>query len=234
MNPKEGISPEEKGFGFDNFLRSLLSFQPSWELLRGFGDTRFAKLSILVPVFGYLVLFNSAIAEAIVPSMHWACEAFTGSKCQPGSAGGVSDDFLLRRVVNIYVALSFFAVAALIFQALCPHEVKKFWHVESYVAEYTKVIHPEFIRNVYRVLKEEEPDKVKRILSRFYERRGENAARANEMYDRDMLALWFNRQNGRFSAARWLCFSLNLIGSVLLAYPTVLVFAEVISIVFGL
>ena len=140
---------------------------------------------------------------------------------------------MLRRVINIYIALSAISLSTILFQLFCPHEIKKFWHVESYVAENTKIFHHEFNRRIRGPLEAAKPEKVARIEARLQDNKQHDRAKASKMYDRDILSLWFQYQNQRHSIARWACFMLFSVGTILLAYPTVKVFIKVISIIFS-
>lgn len=164
--------------------------------------------------------------------MDWACVAFQSDACVAGGSAGLDDDFMLRKVINIYIALSAIALSTVIFQALCPHEVKKFWHVENYVAENTKVFHHEFNRRIRSILDEKRPDDVLRIQNTFDHYKEFDRPKASEMYDRDVLSLWFEYQNVRHNRARWTCLVLFCVGAVLLTHPTLVVFFKVCSILF--
>ena len=207
-----------------------MSFTPTWELLRSFGSSRFAKLSILVPVFGYFIIFNDAFVSLIGSSMEWACTAFQSVACNEGGLAKFDDDFMLRKVVNIYIALSAIGLSTVIFQGFCPHEVKKFWHVEDYVSENTKIFHHEFNRRIRSILDKSLPKDTTRIQETFNHYKEHDRPKAGEMYDRDILSLWFTFQNTRFEAARWTCFVLFGVGVALLTYPTVAVFLKVCAV----
>lgn len=208
-----------------------MPFTPTWERLHSFGSSRFAKLTVFVPIFGYFIIFNDAFVALIGSSMEWACVAFQSVACRDGSFAKLDEDFMLRKVVNIYIALSAIGLSTAIFQGLCPHEVKKFWHVEDYVAANTKVFHHEFNFRIRTVLDKRLPDDSSRIQKNFDRYKEYDRPKASEMYDRDILALWFSFQNTRFGVARWTCFVLFTVGVALLTYPTLTVFIRVCAIV---
>ncbi|KZM40407.1 hypothetical protein OA90_27580 [Labrenzia sp. OB1] len=188
-------------------------------------------MTIFVPIFGYFIIFNDAFVSLLSSSMEWACLAFGSSACSDDGIANLDDEFMLRKVINIYVALSAIALSTAVFQALCPHEIKKFWHVENYVAENTKIFHHEFNRRIREVLDTNLPDDVSRIQDRYNRDKLDNRSKASEMYDRDILALWFGFQNERFEISRWLCFLLFCFGVAFLIYPTLVVFVKVCGII---
>ncbi len=208
-----------------------MAFNPTWELLRSVGNSKFARLSVFVPVFGYFIIFNDAFVSMMGSSMEWACLAFRSEACAVGGMANLDNDFMLRKVINIYIALSAIALSTLIFQAFCPHEIKKFWHVENYVFENTKIFHHEFNRRIRTVLETVLANEVQRIQKTFNHYKEHDRPKASEMYDRDILSLWFGFQNERFQIARWTCFLLFCLGAALLIYPTIVVFVKVCSII---
>jgi hypothetical protein len=207
-----------------------MKFSPTWELLRSFGSSRFAKLSIFVPVFGYFIIFNDVLVSLTGSSMEWACAAFQSAACGEDGLAMLGNDFMLRKLVNIYIAMSAIGLSTVIFQALCPHEVRKFWHVEDYVSANTKVFHHEFNRRIRTVLDKNVASDTSRIQNTFDFYKGQDRPKSSEMYDRDILSLWFTYQNMRFKVARWTCFVLFSVGVLLLSYPTVTVFLKVCDI----
>lgn len=210
-----------------------MGFNPTWDLLRTFGNSRFAKLTIFVPLFSYLIIFNNAFAEFVASSMEWVCVSFNDSKCLSENFENIDNEYMLRRVINIYIALSSIALSTLFFQLFCPHEIKKYLHSEIYVAENMKIFHHEFNRNIRNILDGATPEDMKRIQGTFDKYKEHDRPKASEMYDRDILSSWFSYQNNKFFFARWVCFILFFVGILLLAYPTIITFFKVISIAWG-
>lgn len=207
-----------------------MTFIPKWEHLRSFSNSSFAKLSILVPVFGYFIIFNDAFITLVGSSVEWACVSSQSAGCSNSGFARIDGDFMLRKMLSIYIALSAIGLSTAIFQGLCPHEIKKFSHSEDYVAWNTKIFHHEFNRRIRSVLDRELRKDTLRIQETFDHYKIHDRPKASEMYDRDILALWFSYQNTRFKAARWICFILAVIGMTLLAYPTVAVFIKICGI----
>ena len=91
----------------------------SWRLLRSIGNSKAAKLTILIPLIGYLILLNDTVVRHLELS-----EAVFGAP-----SGGT-----LIKLLIIYCGLILVAIASTIFIARCPLEVKRYASSEEYVA----------------------------------------------------------------------------------------------------
>lgn len=101
-------------------LRKVWAFISSrpWSQLRSVTNSSAARLTILVPLLGYWILFNEA-ARKYLNLVH--------------EVGGSSAD-VSSRILVVYVGLVFVAVGATIYQFKCPPDVKHFGDPNAYVA----------------------------------------------------------------------------------------------------
>src|SRR5882672_6007108 len=83
---------------------------PSWRLLRSTGNSRAAKLTILIPLVGYIVLLN----DTVIKNLELSDRIF-------GAAAGS-----LNKLLMIYCGLVCVAGASTIFAWCCPLELKKY------------------------------------------------------------------------------------------------------------
>lgn len=91
----------------------------SWRLLRTVGNSRAAKLTVLIPLVGYLILLNDDVVAHLTLSKN---------------VFGDAVDATLTRLLAIYAGLVFIAVASVVFAIWCPREVKRYGSPEEYVA----------------------------------------------------------------------------------------------------
>lgn len=101
-------------------LRRLVWFISSrpWSQLRSVTNSSAARLTILVPILGYWILFNES-ARTYLKLVH--------------EVGGSSAD-VSSRILVVYVGLVFVAAGAAIYQFKCPPDVKHFGDPNAYVA----------------------------------------------------------------------------------------------------
>jgi len=88
---------------------------PSWYDLRGLGRSPISRMTILIPIFGTLILFSSALNEFISLSA-------TILEIDPETAVQISR----RNSFFLYFGLLVFSLSTLAYNALCPPVVKEF------------------------------------------------------------------------------------------------------------
>lgn len=88
---------------------------PKWYDLRGLGRSPIARLTVLIPVFGTLILFSDAVSDFISLSA-----TFLGIEQDQAIAISRQNTFFL------YFGLIIFSVGTLIFNARCPAVIKEF------------------------------------------------------------------------------------------------------------
>src|SRR5665213_1135089 len=100
---------------------TFLSRAALWHRLRGIGNSTPAKLTIVIPLVGYLILFNDKLQEWLRLS-----PSIVGIEAQ---VSGIEP-----RLLVIYFGLCLIASASFVFSCACPLEVKKYVSPEAYIA----------------------------------------------------------------------------------------------------
>jgi hypothetical protein len=95
-----------------------------WSNLRAMGNSPAVKMTIFIPLVGYMVIFNEKILSYIQLSEH-----IFGKEVLNGASANDS-----LRLILIYFGLSFLAAGSIIYQFFCPDEVKRFATSIDYVA----------------------------------------------------------------------------------------------------
>ena len=93
-----------------------------WGVLRSIGNSATVKLTILIPVIGYLILFN----DTLVGYLNLARNLFDATAV-PGSVSW--------RLLFLYFGLSLTAVASIIYAMFCPNVIKRFGSSAEFIAE---------------------------------------------------------------------------------------------------
>jgi hypothetical protein len=93
-----------------------------WTTLREVGNLWAVKLTVLIPVVGYLILFNAYLIEYLRLSP----EVVSPPQLQTGAIG--------FRLLCIYFGLCFIAAASVLYTRFCPQQIKQFRTPAAYVA----------------------------------------------------------------------------------------------------
>jgi hypothetical protein len=199
----------------------------SWRLLRSIGNSKAAKLTVLIPLIGYLILLNDNVV------------AHLGLF---GEAAGAT----LTRLLAVYCGLVFVAIASVIFAIYCPREVKRYASPEEYVAGDEPFLSQRQIGMMQDRLKI--GDAIAREDNAGYIEHHESRRvstdnielfrrRAQQLF-RIQMNLYYEMQDRSCAGGRWAAAICYLVGLAFLLFPSALVFWHVMAIlghrVFGI
>ncbi|MGJ5036561.1 hypothetical protein ACQR13_20845 [Bradyrhizobium sp. HKCCYLRH3059] len=196
----------------------------SWRLLRSIGNSRAAKLTVLIPLIGYLILLNDSVVRRLALST----EIF-----------GPPTDAALTKLLLIYCGLVSVAVASTIFAIWCYPEVKRYGSPEEYVAGEEPFLSSRTIGIIQHRLRT--GDEIARTYQAGYRQLHESRPSTD---DREVrlrriaeatridLNLYFEMLDRSRPVARWTAAILYLAGLALLLIPSATVFLKVLTVLF--
>lgn len=97
----------------------------NWSALSSIGNSRVARLTILMPVIGYLIIFNSTIAEFLSTSLPARAETIV-----------VADTWTYlysKNLFFLYFGLLIFGVGVALYNIAVPRQIRKYPSVEDYI-----------------------------------------------------------------------------------------------------
>lgn len=109
-----------------------------WSNLRGLSNSYAAKSTVLIPLIGYMILFNDSLAH-----MFDLAKELGGGR----AGGGISP-----RLFWIYFGFCFVAAASIIYALFCPRELKAFGSVEAFTEGVTDRIPPKAYEAMTRTM----------------------------------------------------------------------------------
>lgn len=195
-----------------------LSARP-WTDLRTLSNSTAARATVLIPLVGYLIVFNENIAQYL---------ALASELGGTGSAAQVSS-----RLLSIYLGLTFVAVGAVIYGRYCPPEVKRFQTASSYIQSDKESLLGPPIEAIERQLVQSEWalqfDAMRLRLDGKADRGVLKDADWNNFHN-GVLHLYFEYQNHSHRFSRQLVTSAYVVGFVFLGIPSLLVFVRVVGL----
>jgi len=196
---------------------------PLWVRLRFVSNSTAAKATIVVPLIGYLIIFNETIAQFL--NLARSVEAHNGAEVS-------------YRLILIYLGLCAISVGVLIYGSFCPDEVKQYPSASAYVLGDGPSLRGYVINNIGKLL---EMSAQRPTLAASSDELQEKSRRglpiADEDYERyriEVLHLHFEYLNESHPLARKFCFGFYVLGFGLLAIPSAIVFWRVIRILVGI
>jgi hypothetical protein len=199
-------------------LRRLL-YTPLWDKLRSVSNSTAAKATILVPVIGYLIIFNEKIVEFL--NLARVVEARSGSEVS-------------YRLILIYLGLCAISLGVVIYGWFCPVEVKHYGSAAAYVQGDGPSLRGFVIDEIGKLL-EGSPlrDRLEECGKQLNHKHLHSLPISDDELDRyriEVLHLHFEYLNLSHPLARSICFWTYVVGFGLLAVPSSIVFTRVVHI----
>lgn len=193
----------------------------TWSRLRTIGKSQAAKVTVLLPLVGYLIIFNKKIADFLQLATQ-----FAGSDSAPLS---VSSKLML-----VYVGTCFVAAGQVIYGIFCPAEVKAYGHVTPYILDAANVTKDFEFENIENELKKSGYSEQLKWIRGRYESLYEDQPTTEEkaVVNNSVLHLHFQFLNNKTPVARWSSGVCYFVGLLCLIIPSSGVFRRVIEIIF--
>jgi hypothetical protein len=206
-----------------NFVPSkpAKSSMMTWSRLRGIGKSSAARVTVLLPLVGYLIIFNKNVADFLQLAAQFAGKS--------DAHLGISSKLML-----VYVGTCAIALGQVIYSIFCPAEIKSYGHVTPYVLDATRVTKDFEYEKLENSLRNSAYKSEYLRMRDRYEKSGSPITEDQKAHvNNGILHLYFQFLNNSSWAARWctvLCYGL---GFLCLVVPSAGVFYRVMAIIFS-
>ncbi|MGM4958111.1 hypothetical protein [Bradyrhizobium sp. 604_D8_N2_3] len=194
---------------------------PLWARLRFVSNSSAAKATILIPLIGYLVLFN----QTVVSFLNLIKEL-----------NGSPDAGVSYRLIFLYLGLCAISLGVLVYGWYCPNEVKHYGSAAAFVQGDGPSLRGFVIDNISKMLADNKRYHAQMMeLSDEFRSIGQNRTVTEsdrERYRTEHLHLYFDFLNRSHPAARAVAVVSYAIGFGLLAVPSAEVFWGVMKILY--
>jgi hypothetical protein len=198
---------------------------PRWSRLRAIGNSGPVKLTILIPLVGYFVIFNSQLAQYL--------------ELVSEIGGFTAHQFSVSpRLLLIYFGLCAFAVGSAVYSIFCPDEVKHYGISAAYVGGDGPNIKDFAFEPMEDELRHSSYiDEYKRIRSRYENLGGVTTEKQFEetklQINNGVLHLYFRYKDNSYLLMRLIAFVCYVVGFVCLLIPSIGVFFRVVRILWN-
>jgi len=196
----------------------------TWVSLRSIGNSYAVRLTILIPLIGYVILFNEKLVE-------WS-RLLTEVG---GDKTGIS-----FRLLCIYFGLVFVGMGSTLYSVFCPDRVKRYPRASDYISEAYDSMNAREFNAIRQIVERSLPlDKaLVDIGNRLDTLRNDLGSDIRDLHDyrefrTTILDLYYKLLNERRPTIRIVCSILFGIGFVFLIIPSVSVFIRVCLIALG-
>jgi hypothetical protein len=195
-----------------------------WSRLRSIGNSSLAKSTIVVPLVGYLILFN----EKFQDYLRISGELLGYERSEPSG---------LPRLLFIYFGLCLIAFASALFNWFCPLQTKKYASAEEYIAGDEPFLTFHARGSIERALETGDAE-AQRLLADLNAIQRPTPQTLEEIRHqgaetfRVEMQLYFEMLDRSNPVVRWLIIPLYTIGFLSLSTPAVRVFVRVCAVLF--
>jgi hypothetical protein len=197
-----------------------ITFPPPWSTLRSIGNSSIVKLTIVIPVLGYLIIFNQSLSKYLA-LIH---EVFHDP--DPLVAGHVS-----WRLTYLYLGLCWFGIGSALFAIFCPPELKKYGSPSEYIGGEIDNLSILELNNIVEQLDSSViADKLTKHVTNLMERYdifSAGAAPRDDEIEADGMTIYFQNLDQTATITRGSVAIFFSLGTCFTAVPTIEVFLRV-------
>lgn len=197
---------------------------PRWSRLREAGNSNLVQLTILIPLIGYLIIFNEQVARYLE-----LIREVSGSQVR---VEGLS---VSPRLLLIYFGLCLISFGAILYRRYCPIEIKRYGSSTEFVGgdgpNVGSIGLQAMESEVFRVRPDSHADLVNRLRERsFRAETRQEADNARDDFRADLMHAYFDVLDESQPWLRGACTGLLVSGGICLSIPAALVFYRVVRV----
>lgn len=191
---------------------------PLWTLLRPIGNSWPARLTILIPLVGYFIVFNDALSHSRLTEL-------VGEFDVRAETLGLS---VSPRLFQVYFGLCFVALASALYGLGCPEVIKRHPSAGEYVATEGDHLGEYGVREIEVTLAKADPD-FDRFRQRIQNRISSQYSPQEAVAEIKIASLvaWYNAENRRRAPLQLLVACFYALGFLALLIPATKVFLKV-------
>ena len=219
--------PKMPRLRWDHVVKTIPQLVPRWSRLRAIGNSGPVKLTILIPLIGYFVIFNAQLAHYL--ELVSEIGGFT-----------VHQLSVSPRLLLIYFGLCAFAVGAALYSIFCPDQVKRYDSSAAYVGGDGPHIKDFALGPIHRELRASSyGDDYNEVVGPFKDR-SDRSFNCDKHFDDEklemingILHLYFTYKDATYPLMRLFVFICYAIGFIGLLVPSLGVFFRVVRILWN-
>ena len=187
--------------------------------MRSIGNSSYVRLTVLIPIVGYLIIFNAHVVDYLD-----LAKEFVGAPPTEGSQ-------VSPRLLLIYFGLTAIALGSATYTLACPWQVKHYGTATAYVGGEGPNIGDLAFEPIEEVLRNSRyKTRYQRIRNRYEQDMKPITAEQKAQVNNGVLHLYFEYLDHRYLVWRWVAFVSFVVGFFCLMIPSAQVFYRVLII----
>ena len=195
------------------FIKSIIT----WKALRGIGNSTFAKSTILMPVLGYFIIFNSYFVH-YMQEHHDLCSV---SQCD-----------ITWKFYFLYFGASSIGLASLAYAIFCPEIIKKYGGASEFFNEEKQYYcYPSHLNEIISYVEKQSGNQIADILNLKGLIANNAVIGLNEAHViSGMMGSKFQLANVSVPLARYVAFIFSVIGGILIGIPALITLYRILKL----
>ncbi|URK19519.1 hypothetical protein M9H61_08440 [Thalassospira sp. GO-4] len=129
---------------------SFLQEKVNWLILRGFGSSKLASATAIMPFLGYVILYNTEISKYFGELGGLLNQQQASESCPQYIS-------LFSKINLMYLGLFFTGLSAILFKALAPKEIQMYPSANEFIENERKNLTARRLRSMYRTINSKRP-----------------------------------------------------------------------------
>ncbi|SEA23809.1 hypothetical protein SAMN05660964_01198 [Thiothrix caldifontis] len=198
---------------------------PTWVALRKIGKSKIVGMTIFIPFFGYMILFNDQFVHLFSLSKELFLDDYSSNT-------SVALDFAKEgknRLFYFYFGFTFLGIASLIYKLSCPSLINDYGSDRDFIKEELPLITIKRGEEIIQYLSEKKASSSQEIENIKWKLKNSNEINNNI----DLMSIYWGYENTTKISARMASALLYLFGFSILMIPAIAMFIDVSTVFFN-
>lgn len=191
----------------------------TWISLKKIGQSKIVTMTIIIPLFGYMIFFNESMIKLF--------ELSTSYLNQYSSTTNMDFEYS-NKLFYLYFGFSFIGIASLIYRIVSPDLINEYKSLREYIDKEKNIMSLTNVTQLYNLLKDNSNNKVDKLQDNIIPVETVSSETVT-----NIMSINWEHHNTSFVKTRNIIFYLYIFGFVLVFIPSIQMFYSICIIFFS-
>lgn len=191
--------------------------QITWSALKRIGQSKLLQLTILIPIFGYMIFFNYELVDIVKKSTNYLYDKNI-----------INTKVLFinsYKLYYLYFGFSLLGIASILYKIVSPDLINEYLSLREYIEKETNIMNYNNTKRLFNQLKDEGIEEVETLQDKIIP-----VESINNTTIIDIMTINWNYNNKLYNKTKITIFCLYTFGFILIAIPSLKMFYNTIVI----
>ena len=191
--------------------------QITWSALKRIGQSKLLQLTILIPIFGYMIFFNYELVDIVEKSTNYLYDKNI-----------INTKVLFinsYKLYYLYFGFSLLGIASILYKIVSPDLINEYLSLREYIEKETNIMNYNNTKRLFNQLKDEGIEEVETLQDKIIP-----VESINNTTIIDIMTINWNYNNKLYNKTKITIFCLYTFGFILIAIPSLKMFYNTIII----